>query len=197
VTPSLARLIGDAKRDHRVIVVNGAEPTRSSQGPANPQHNPSVPNNSSPPASGKTALFEKLEANSHWTQRDSAVLSSGTVQSATKREKTSQKRLKLHFNVWYKNLKNYFPVPPIPQTLRGRTEYQGPRSVSSMYHEAAAWAEAMIRVIEATRARGNVSTFTDAEFDLLVAYLGWEGLLRRVDPDLRASINPAPPPPST
>lgn len=34
-----------------------------------------------------------------------------------------------------------------------------------------------------------MSTFTDVEFDALIATLGWEALLRRVDPDLQACIH--------
>jgi hypothetical protein len=66
-----------------------------------------------------------------------------------------------------------------------------------MYQEAYQWSQDMINEIEETRARGDVSTFTDAEFDSLIATLGWEALLRRVDPDLQSTVDlghSAPPP---
>jgi hypothetical protein len=142
------------------------------------------------PEARKRALFKSLEANNNWNRdhKNSEI----KKPNAIKKEKANQKRLELHFNVWYQNLCQYFSVPPIPNSFRPRTEFTGARSIATMYNEAHVWAEAMIREIEETRARGDVSTFTDAEFDSLIATLGWEALLRRVDPDLRSSINPAP-----
>jgi len=149
--------------------------------------------------SEKGLLFARLSANSNWVRRtceDGDDAKDAVTQS--KRIRSSQNRLDLHFRVWYKNLDKYFNVPPVPPTLRNGSKES--RTLSSMYQEAYQWSQDMIDEIEETRARGDVSTFTDVEFDSLIATLGWEALLRRVDPDLQATIvNPGQsvPPPTT
>jgi hypothetical protein len=97
----------------------------------------------------------------------------------------SMKKLRLHWSVWKKNFEKYFPVPETPPSFKKPGLRHAPSSVRTMYDEARGWAGQMIEEIERTRDQGSVTYFTDAEFDTLIANLGWAGLVQRVEPEFR------------
>jgi hypothetical protein len=140
-----------------------------------------------------TVALEKLTRNHQWRRRDTDAGSKSTKE----KEKDSRKKIGLHFSVWHDTLSPFFSVPAIPPSFDKTAATSTKKTVRSMYQEAYIWAEAMIKQIETARFRGEVTTFTDAEFDALIANLGWRGLLERINPELRDSVEDLLPSPES
>ena len=134
----------------------------------------------------KQTALEGLSRNYNWVASRPVDSQGGRGTTQKEKEKASQNRIFLHFNVWRQNLAPFFRTPPIPPTL---LKVPGmPRTALSMYVDAEAWADEMVHEIEDARARGEPPYFTDADFDRFIVTLGRTALLRRLDPEIRTSV---------